>query len=185
MKKNQIKISQILDIGLTALGGVLSVGTMLYAVIYLGLEDAWPELVLDLFYITCLVLMALYLLKRLDGQRFNYWSTVCIGITVLLRDILFAPPLEDYATHLICLTLSVMLLIMLTFFYARRGWKNYTKRSLWILFFIDMLIAILYNIVIHSHPVNEYTEFLLVEIWIRPTIIYGLIACFGLDGEMK
>lgn len=27
-------------------------------------------------------------------------------------------------------------------------------------------------------PINEYTNYLLTEIWIRPTITYGLVACF-------
>lgn len=97
---------------------------------------------------------------------------------MLLRDILFPPPLESYPIHLICLTLSVTLLLMLTFFYARKDWKSYTKWNLWLLFVIDMLIAGLYNYVIHYNPVNEYTTYLLTEIWIRPTIIYGLVACF-------
>lgn len=43
---------------------------------------------------------------------------------------------------------------------------------------IDMAIAGLYNYVIFVNPVNEYTEYLITEIWIRPTIIYGLVACF-------
>ena len=32
-------------------------------------------------------------------------------------------------------------------------------------------------------PINEYTEYLLVEIWIRPTITYGLVACFVTETE--
>ena len=56
--------------------------------------------------------------------------------------------------------------------------KSYTKRNLWLLFIIDMAIAGLYNYVIVINPVNEYTNYLLTEIWIRPTIIYGLVACF-------
>ena len=27
-------------------------------------------------------------------------------------------------------------------------------------------------------PINEYTDYMLTEIWIRPTITYGLVACF-------
>ena len=46
------------------------------------------------------------------------------------------------------------------------------------LFIIDMFIAGLYHYVIVYNPVNEYTTYLLTEIWIRPTIIYGLVACF-------
>ena len=170
--------SQLIDIGITAISVVLSVGTMLYGIYHLGLSDVWPELILNLFYIACIIMMTLYFFKRLDSQRFNYWCSICVGITVLLRDILFPPPLENYLIHLICLTLSVTLLLMLTFFYARKDWKSYTKRNLWLLFIIDTAIAGLYNYVIVINPVNEYTEYLLTEIWIRPTIIYGLVACF-------
>ena len=172
------KKSQLIDIGITAVAAVLSVGTMIYGISHLGLRDTWPELVLNLCYIACILMMVLYLFKFLDNKRFNYWSTVFIGITVLLRDILFAPPLENYPTRLICLTLSVLLLLMLTFFYARKDWKSYTKSSLYMLLIIDMVIAALYFFVIIFHPVNEYTPYLLTEIWIRPTIIYGLVACF-------
>ena len=111
-------------------------------------------------------------------MRFNYCSSVCVGITVLLRDILFPPPLESYPIHLVCLTLAVLLLLMLTFFYAHKDWKRYTKRNLWMLLIIDMIIAGLYNYVIFRNPINEYTSYLITEIWIRPTIIYGLVACF-------
>ena len=172
------KKSQIIDIGITAVAALLSVGIMLYGVVRFGLGEAWPELVLNLFYIACLVMMAMYFFKRLDTQRFNYWTSVCAGITVLLRDILFLPPLESYPIHLICLTLSVVLLLMFTFFYARKDWKSYTKRNLWMLFVIDMVIAGLYTYVICSSATDEYTNYLLTEIWIRPTIIYGLVACF-------
>ena len=172
------KKSQIIDIGITAVALILSVGVMLYGISHFGLKEAWPELVLNLFYIACIIMMAMYFFKRLDSQRFNYWSTICVGITVLLRDILFPPPLENYPIRLICLTLSVVLLLMLTFFYARKDWKSYTKRNLWLLFIIDMSIAGLYNYVIYINPINEYTNYLLTEIWIRPTIIYGLVACF-------
>ncbi len=43
---------------------------------------------------------------------------------------------------------------------------------------IDMLIATLYNLDIVLEPNNEYTAYLLTEIWIRPTITYGLVACY-------
>ena len=172
------KKSQIIDIAITTVALVLSLGTTLYGISHFGLAEAWQELVLNLFYIACLVMMAMYFFKRLDSQRFNYWSSVCAGVTVLLRDILFPPPLDNYPIHLICLTLSVILLLMFTFFYARKDWKSYTKRNLWLLFIIDMVIAGLYNYVIYISPINEYTDYLLAEIWIRPTIIYGLVACF-------
>ena len=183
MERRFKKKSQIIDITITAVAAVLSVGIMLYGIRHFGLVEAWPELVLNLCYIACLIMMAMYFFKRLDSQRFNYWSSVSVGITVLLRDILFPPPLGSYVLHLVCLTLSVLLLLMLTFFYARKDWKTYTKRNLWLLFIIDMVIAGLYNYVIYRNPENEYTNYLLTEIWIRPTLIYGLVACFVSEKE--
>lgn len=174
---------QIIDITVTAVMAILSVGTMIYGIIHFGLGEAWPELVLNLFYIVCLVLMGMYFFKKIDSQRFNYWTSVCVGITVLLRDILFSPPLASYLIHLVCLTLSVMLLLMFTYFYARKDWKTYTKRNLWLLFIIDIVIAGLYNYVIVTNPIDKNTNYMLTEIWIRPTLIYGLVACFVLEKE--
>ena len=181
------KNAKIFDIVITAVAGMLSVGVMLYGVFYFGLSEAWPELVLNMFYIACLVMIWMYFFNspRITTQQFNYWCSVSVGITVLLRDILFAPPLAFYALHLACLTLSVLLLCMLTFFYARKDWKSYTKRNLWAICIIDMLIAALYNLDIYLEPTNEYTDYLLVEIWIRPTITYGLVACFVTERENK
>ena len=172
------KNAKIFDIGITAVAGMVSVAVMLYGVAHFGLQEAWPELVLNLFYIACLVMIWMYFFNRLDTQRFNYWCSVSVGITVLLRDILFAPPLAYYALHLLCLTLSVLLLCMLTFFYARKNWQSYTKRNLWAICIIDMIIAALYNYDIYLEPFSEYTNYMLTEIWIRPTITYGLVACF-------
>ena len=73
-------------------------------------------------------------------------------------------PRSSAAGHLIFLTLSVTLLLMLTCFYARKDWKSYTKHSLCVLFIIDMVIAGLYHFVIFFNPVNEYTTCLLTEI---------------------
>ena len=169
---------KLFDIGITAVAGMLSVGVMLHGVFYLGLSETLPELVLNLFYIACLVMIWMYVFNRLKTQQFNYWCSICVGITVLLRDILFPPPLAFYWLHLACLTLAVLLLLMLTFFYARKEWKIYTKRNLWMICIVDMLIAALYNYDIYIEPINEYTDYLLTEIWIRPTITYGLVACF-------
>ena len=177
------KRSQIIDVGITAVAAVLSVGITLYGVGHFGLDEAWPELVLNLFYIACLVMMVMYFFKRLDSRRFNYWTSVCAGITVLLRDILFSPQIESYPIHLLCLTLSAALLIMFTYFCAGKDRKSYTKRSLWMLFVIDMVIAGLYSYVLCSSAADEYTNYLLTEIWIRPTIIYGLAACFVSEKE--
>ena len=132
-----------------------------------------------MFYIACLVMIGMYFFNyRINTDQFNYWCSISVGITVLLRDILFAPPLAFYALHLLCLALSVLLLCTLTYFYARKNWKTYSKSNLWMIFIIDALIAILYNIAIYLEPIDEYTNFLLTEIWIRPTITYGLVACF-------
>jgi len=178
MKTRFKKDAKIFDIVITALAGMASVGVMLYAVAHFGLKESWPELVLNLFYIACLVLIWLYFFNRMDSHRFNYWCSLLVGVTVLLRDILFAPPLANFPLHLACLTLSVLLLCMLTFFYARKNWQGYTKRNLWAICIVDMLIAALYNYDIYIEPINEYTNYLLTEIWIRPTITYGLVACF-------
>ena len=172
------KKATIVDILITIVAGMLSVGVMLYGIYHFGLSEAWPELVLNIFYIACLVMMWLYFFNRLIPHQFNYWCSVCVGVTILLRDILFAPPLAYYSLRLACLTLSVLLLLMLTFFYARKNWKSYTKRNLWLIFIIDMVIAALYNYAICLEPTNEYTNYMLTEIWIRPTITYGLVACF-------
>ena len=172
------KNAKVFDIGITAVAGMVSVGVMLYAVFHFGVREAWPELVLNLFYIACLVMIWMYFFNRLDTHRFNYWCSISVGITVLLRDILFAPPLSNYGLHLACFTLSVLLLCTLTYFYARKDWKSYTKRNLWVICAIDMLIALLYNIDIILEPTDEFTSYMMVEIWIRPTITYGLVACF-------
>ncbi|MBO7417654.1 MAG: hypothetical protein J6U14_01770 [Bacteroidaceae bacterium] len=177
------KKAQIFDIVITAVAAIFSVGIMLYGVNHFGLNEAWPELVLNMFYIACLVMMWMYFFNKLDTQRFNYWCSVCVGVTVLLRDILFPPPLANFPLHLTCLTLSVLLLLMLTFFYARKNWKSYSKSNLWMICAVDMVIAALYNYDIYLEPINEYTDYLLTEIWIRPTITYGLVACFVTETE--
>ena len=179
------KGAKIFDIVITAVAAMFSVGMMLYAVFHFGLGESWPELVLNLFYIACLAMIWMYFFNRLDAFNFNYWCSISVGITVLLRDILFAPPLASYGLHLVCLTLSVLLLCMLTFFYARKNWKSSTKRNLWAICVIDMLIAALYNYDIYIEPFSEYTNYMLTEIWIRPTITYGLVACFVTEVERK
>ena len=178
------KNAKIFDIGVTAVAAIVSVGVMLYAIGHFGLQEAWPELVLNLFYIACLVMIGMYFFNyRITTQQFNYWCSICVGMTVLLRDILFPPPLAFFSLHLICLVLSVLLLCMLTFFYARKNWQSYTKRNLWAICVIDMLIAALYNYDIYIEPINEYTNYSLTEIWIRPTITYALVACFVTERE--
>ena len=95
------KKSEIFDVAVTAIGGVVSVGTVLYGVWHLGLNETWPELVLNLFYIACLVMMGMYFFKyRITTMQFNYWCSVCVGATILLRDILFARAAASHA-HLL------------------------------------------------------------------------------------
>ena len=177
------KNAKIFDIVITTVAGMVSVGIMLYGIAYFGLGEAWPELVLNLFYIACLVMIWMYFFNWLDSHHFNYWCSILVGMTVLLRDILFPPPLAFYSLHLVCLVLSVLLLCTLTFFYARKDWKSYTKRNLWMICVIDMLIAALYNLDIYLEPTSEYTNYMMTEIWIRPTITYGLVACFVTEVE--
>ena len=181
------KNAKVFDIVITAVGGTLSVGVMLYAVFHFGLLNVWPELVLNLFYIACLVMIWMYFFntRLFTTQQFNYWCSISVGMTVLLRDILFPPPLAFYALHLVCLILAVLLLCTLTFFYARKNWQSYTKRNLWAICIIDILIAALYNYDIYFEPINEFTDYLLTEIWIRPTITYGLVACFVTETSNK
>lgn len=170
--------AKVFDVLITIVAGIASIGVMLYGVSHFGLKEAWPELVLNMFYMSCLVMICMYFFNRLDTHRFNYWCSISLGTTVLLRDILFPPPLSNFALHLSCLTLSVLLLCTLTYFYSRKNWQSYTKRNLWIICIIDIMIALLYNYDIYMEPINEYTDYMLTEIWIRPTISYGLVACF-------
>lgn len=173
------KKAKVFDIVITAVAGMLSVGVMLYGVAHFGLKETWPELVLNLFYIACLVMIWMYFFDfHITTHQFNYWCSISVGMTVLLRDILFHPTLAYYAIQLSCLTLSVLLLCTLTYFYARKNWKTYTKNNMWVICIIDIIIALLYNIDINLEPKNEYTDYMLTEIWIRPTITYGLVACF-------
>ena len=186
MKTRFKKGTKTFDIGITAASAIVSVGIMLYAVGHFGLEEAWPELVLNACYVACLVMIWMYFFNyRITTQQFNYWCSILVGITVLLRDILFAPPLANFGLHLACLALSVLLLCMLTYFYARKNWQSYTKGRLWAICAVDIAIAALYNYDIFLEPFSEYTEYLLTEIWIRPTITYGLVACFVTEKEER
>ena len=169
---------EIFNVLLTIVAAVVSVAMMLYGVWNFGLKETWPELVLNLFYIASIVMILMFFFNRLKPDQFNYGCSLLVGITVLLRDILFAPTIEYKVLHLICLVLAVTLLLMLTYFYSRKDWKSYTKGNLWLIFVVDMVLAVLYNYVIYNEPSDEYTPYLLIEIWIRPTITYGLVACY-------
>jgi hypothetical protein len=184
MKTRFKRNAKIFDIVITAIAGMVSVGVMLYGVAHFGLREAGPELVLNVFYIACLIMIWMYFFNyRITTHQFNYWCSISVGMTVLLRDILFPPPLANFGLHLACLTLSVLLLCTLTFFYARKNWQSYTKHNLWLICIIDMLIAVLYNYDIYLEPISEYTDYMLTEIWIRPTITYGLVACFVTESD--
>ena len=173
------KGAKVLDIVITSVAAIISVATVLYGVVHFGLQNTWPELVLNLFYIFCVVLSGMYFFNRLDSHRFNYWCSISVGMTVLMRDILFAPPMDNLVLRSACFTLSVLFLCTLTYFYARKEWKSYTKRNLWIIFAIDALIATLYQFdIMFFETADEATNYMLTEIWIRPTITYGLVACF-------
>ena len=88
------KNAKIFDIVITAVAGMFSVGIMLYGVLHFGLRQAWPELVLNIFYIACLVMIWMYFFNyRITTQQFNYWCSLSAGTTVVLRDILFPPAL--------------------------------------------------------------------------------------------
>jgi len=177
--------AKTIDVVITTLAIMLSVGTMIYGIFHFGLKETWPELVLNLFYIACIVMMWMFFFNRLESNQFNYWCSLCVGITILLRDILFPPQLAFYSLHLGCLVLSVTLLLMITFFYARKEWETYSKFRLRMIYIIDVVIAILYHIAIVLEPSDEYTKYFLTEIWIRPTITYGLVACFVLGTKKK
>ena len=169
---------QIIDIAISGIAAALSVGCMLYAVHYFGINESGPELVLNVFYIACLVMMWKYFFNRLDTQKFNYWCSICVGATVLLRDILFPPHMNNFIPQIACRSLSVLLLLMLTYFYARKEWKTYSKLNLWMICIVDMVIAAIYSYIIYTNPYTSYTDYLITEVWIRPTITYGLVACF-------
>ena len=180
--KKKIKIA---DVGVTAIAGIVSVCAMYYAVYKFGMQEAGEELILNMFYVACLTMIGMYFFNRMSPDQFNYRCSLCVGMTILLRDILFPPPLASNTLQVICLFLSVVLLLMLTFFYARKQWKTYTKRDLWMIFFVDVVIAALYNYDLYIEPLQDYTDYLMIEIWIRPTITYGLVACFVTELEEK
>ena len=94
MKTRFKKNAKVFDIVITAVAAMLSVGIMLYGVVHFGLSEAWPELVLNMFYIACLLMIWMYFFNRLDSYHFNYWCSVSVGMTVLLGDKLNASPFQ-------------------------------------------------------------------------------------------
>ncbi len=173
------KKAKVIDILITAVSAMVSVGVMFYAVVHFGLKDTWVELILDMFYLACLVMMWMFFFNRLKPDHFNYWCTLCVGMTILIRDILVPADFNSEVLRISSLILSELLLLTLTYFYSRRRWKSYSKRDLWTIFVIDVLIAAIYQYEISVlQPITEGTNYLLTEIWIRPTITYGLVACY-------
>ena len=52
---------------------MISVGVVLYGVGHFGLKETWVELVLNLFYLACLVMMWMFFFNRLKPIHFNYY----------------------------------------------------------------------------------------------------------------
>ena len=117
MKTRFKKKINIFNVAVTAISGMLSVSIMFYAVGHFGLSVAWPELVLNTFYVASLVMIWMYFFNRLETQ--------------------------------------------------------------------DVLIATLYNYDLLIDTIDEATGYLMTEIWIRPTITYGLVACFVTETNEK
>lgn len=179
-------LKRILDIVFAVVPAMLSIGVGFYGVFYFGFGDdvALQGLVEGMLYIACIVMIWLYFFNVwITTEQFNYWCTSCLGVTVLLRDILFPYELVNKPIQLAVLTLSVLLVCMLTYFYARKNWEKYTKTNLWMIFIVDVLIATLYNIDIYLEPANEYTDYFTIAMWIRPTITYGVVASYISEGE--
>ena len=73
--KNKAKV---FDIGITAVAGMLSVGIMLYGVFHFGQAKILPELVLNLFYIACLVMIWMYFFRAdLSSDRDSRGQARC------------------------------------------------------------------------------------------------------------
>ena len=64
--------AKVIDIVITALAVMLSVGTMLYGIFHYGLAETWPELVLNVFYIACVVMIWLYFFDHKAIQLLVY-----------------------------------------------------------------------------------------------------------------
>jgi len=175
------------DIALVIASIVVSVATVIYGVFKFGLNDeySWLGLLTSGAYLWCVILIGMFIFNiKISYHQFNYWCSLGVGFSVLLRDILFPSEMQFYAIELSSRALSVLLLCMLTYFYARKEWKTYTKWNLWMICIVDTAIALLYNLDIYLEPTNQYTEFFLVDIWIRPTITYGMVSCFVAESRI-
>jgi len=187
MKAKPEKKKKNVDIALVIATIVISLATVIYGVFKFGLNDgySWLGLLMSGCYLWCVILIGMFVFnKHITYNQFNYWCSLGVGFSVLLRDILFPTELEFYSIELSCRALSVLLLCMLTYFYARKEWKTYTKWNLWMICIVDTAIAILYNLDIYLEPENQYTEFFLADIWIRPTITYGMVTCFVAESRI-
>ena len=185
MKEMRFKTkSKIFDVSITFFAAAISVGIVLYGVLHFDFGDTWSVLVINLIYIAALVMMWMFIYNiKITPTQFNCWCSVCVGASVLLRDILFQAPLSYFGIRIATRFLSVVLILLLNYFYARKDWESYSKRKLMMICFVDMMIAALYTVDICIEPKDAQTTYLLTEIWIRPTITYGLVACFVSEKE--
>ena len=69
------KNAKVFDIVITAVAAMFSVGMMLYGVFHFGLAEAWPELVLNLFYIACLLMICI--IDILIASLYNHHVWAC------------------------------------------------------------------------------------------------------------
>ena len=93
-------------------------------------------------------------------------------------------------------TLSVAVMLYAVYYFGlEEAWSELILNTfyiaclamIWMYFFIfiiDALIATFYNFdVMFYESIDEYSNYMLTEIWIRPAISYGLVACFVTESE--
>ena len=92
--KKKIKIA---DVGITAIAGILSVCVMYYAVYKFGMQEAGEELILNMFYLACLVMIGLYFFNRMAGHLLPACDlSFPLGLAASHADILLCPQgMED------------------------------------------------------------------------------------------
>lgn len=127
MKTRFEKKGKILDVVMAATSAMLSITMIIYGIFHFGMDNEFlmRGIVLSFIYLACVIMTWMYFFNIcITTEQFNYWCSMCIGVAVLIRDILFQPPLENYPIQLSILTLSVLLVNTITFFYARKDWKK-------------------------------------------------------------
>ena len=85
---------KIIDVVITAVAATLSVGMMIYGIFHFGLRETWPELVLNVFYIACVVMIWMYFLNFKKGITTEMWAAWHYGL-----------PLSDYVAYCAVLAL--------------------------------------------------------------------------------